>query len=308
MIVEQPLFQSTPVVVSRYVHPLDQAHHDPAEEVSASNAVSFIERGGFELFEGRRRWRLDPATLFVTRPGLTYRCAHDDERPDDVCLALHFAPEYFAEVAASATGAAGARRAPGSGRRRSGGMPPVVRRTDRLAYLNFRLTAALRGQEAATAVPVIAGEVLAEVVAGAGSGTGPATASFSDGHIARYARRVDAARALYASHYSEPLTLDGVAGEVGMSPFHFSRVFRALVGLPPHRYLRGVRLERAAERLRAGAGVTDTCHATGFNNLGHFIRAFRAAYGVTPSRYPSRACPAPARRSKKPQAAAAGVG
>ncbi|HUD70897.1 MAG TPA: helix-turn-helix transcriptional regulator, partial [Dongiaceae bacterium] len=81
------------------------------------------------------------------------------------------------------------------------------------------------------------------------------------------------------------LTLDAVARGVGMSPFHFCRVFRALVGLPPHRYLRRVRLERAAARLRAGAGVTDTCHATGFNNLGHFVRAFREAYGVPPGRF-----------------------
>jgi AraC-like DNA-binding protein len=46
-----------------------------------------------------------------------------------------------------------------------------------------------------------------------------------------------------------------------------------------------VRLLRAAQRLRAGAGVTDTCYATGFNNLSHFIRTFRRTLGVPPSRF-----------------------
>lgn len=275
MIVEQPLFRSDAVNLSRYAHPIDEAHRDPVEEVSTMHAVSFVERGGFDLFQGRRRWRLDPATLLVTHPGFTYRCAHDDERPDDVCLALHFGSEYLEEVGSIAGRAA-------RGAKPLARVRPVMRRTDRLAYLRHRLIAAARGPEAATAVPVVAGEILASVVRSEGG-----HAAWSDGHIARYARRVDAARALYAERYAEPLTLHGVAGEVGMSPFHFSRVFRSLVGLPPHRYLRGVRLERAAGRLRAGAGVTDTCHATGFNNLGHFIRVFSAAYGVTPSRYPA---------------------
>jgi len=82
-----------------------------------------------------------------------------------------------------------------------------------------------------------------------------------------------------------PPNLDDLAEEVGMSPFHFCRVFRALVGLPPHRYLRRVRLERSAARLEAGDGVTDTCHAVGFNNLSHFIRTFRRVLGVPPSRF-----------------------
>jgi AraC-like DNA-binding protein len=103
--------------------------------------------------------------------------------------------------------------------------------------------------------------------------------------IAWYARRVELAREMLATRFAEPLSLDRVAREAGMSPFHFSRVFRELVGMPPHRYLLRIRLLRAAQRLRAGDGVTETCLATGFNNLSHFIRTFHRVLGVPPSRF-----------------------
>jgi len=70
-----------------------------------------------------------------------------------------------------------------------------------------------------------------------------------------------------------------------MSPFHFARVFRELVGTPPHRYLLTVRLARAAALLREGTTVTDTCFAVGFGNFSHFIRLFRRTFGVSPSHF-----------------------
>ena len=270
MIAEHPVWSGGGVRLDRYDHPRDRAHRDPRGEVARGHAVSFIERGGFDLFHGRRRWRIDGATLFVTRPGFEYRCAHDAPHPDDVALSIHYEPEVR-EGIESALG------------RRLRVAPPVARRTDRLAYLRHRLLAASRGPEAATAVPDVAGEILAAI--GGTEGAETTAPPLSDGHVARYARRVEAARALYAAQYAEALTLDGVARAVGMSPFHFCRVFRALVGEPPHRHLRRVRLREAAARLEAGAGVTDTCHAVGFNNLSHFIRAFREAYGVAPGRH-----------------------
>ncbi|MDQ3805088.1 MAG: helix-turn-helix transcriptional regulator, partial [Acidobacteriota bacterium] len=103
--------------------------------------------------------------------------------------------------------------------------------------------------------------------------------------LAWYVERVEAARALLESDYAARHTLTTLARFAGMSPFHFARVFREFAGTPPHRYLIRVRLARASERLRDGAGVTDACYASGFDNLSHFIRLFRRAYGVSPSQF-----------------------
>ena len=77
-----------------------------------------------------------------------------------------------------------------------------------------------------------------------------------------------------------------------MSVFLFARVFRELVGMPPHKYLVHGRLNRARDLLRSGMPVTDVCYAAGFNNLSHFIRTFRAYFGVLPSKLKASSSPA----------------
>jgi AraC-like DNA-binding protein len=100
-----------------------------------------------------------------------------------------------------------------------------------------------------------------------------------------YAARVDRARSLMDAHFHQPLSLTRLSRDVGMSPFHFARVFRELAGVPPHRYLTAVRLTHAARQLREGASVTDTCLAVGFGSLSHFVTAFRRRYGASPSNW-----------------------
>ncbi len=82
---------------------------------------------------------------------------------------------------------------------------------------------------------------------------------------------------------AEDHSLWRLASRVAMSPYQFARVFGELVGVPPHRYLIRVRLQRARALLESGMSVTDACYTSGFNNLSHFIRTFRTHFGHTPS-------------------------
>lgn len=82
---------------------------------------------------------------------------------------------------------------------------------------------------------------------------------------------------------AEPLTLDILAKEAGLSPFHFARSFKRTVGLAPHRYVSARRLDRAKEALMTTRrSVEDIATSLGFENLGHFRRQFRAQFGVLP--------------------------
>jgi AraC-like DNA-binding protein len=99
-----------------------------------------------------------------------------------------------------------------------------------------------------------------------------------------YAERVVAARELIDCDPTADHSLWHLSSQVGMSVFLFARLFRELVGMPPHRYLVHRRLCCARDLLRSGMAVTDVCYASGFNNLSHFINSFRAHFGVSPSK------------------------
>jgi AraC-like DNA-binding protein len=96
--------------------------------------------------------------------------------------------------------------------------------------------------------------------------------------------RIRRAMAFIDASYAEPLSIDCIAKVAGMSRYHFSRLFRAQVGMSPHRYLTDVRMARASALLRSGRmSVTEAALTVGCNDLGRFGRTFRARYGVAPS-------------------------
>ena len=71
-----------------------------------------------------------------------------------------------------------------------------------------------------------------------------------------------------------------------MSPYHFLRTFRAVVGMTPHQYVLRPRLHRAALLLRRTtqpvAGIAFDC---GFGDLSTFNRRFKRVMGASPSEY-----------------------
>jgi AraC family transcriptional regulator len=74
-----------------------------------------------------------------------------------------------------------------------------------------------------------------------------------------------------------------------MSPYHFLRTFRAVVGMTPHQFILHTRLNRAAIRLRrTSESISAIAFATGFGDLSTFNRRFQRVMGQSPSAYRSR--------------------
>jgi AraC family transcriptional regulator of arabinose operon len=87
-------------------------------------------------------------------------------------------------------------------------------------------------------------------------------------------------------HVADPVQVTGLARLVALSPFYFIRMFKAHVGVTPHRYLTQARIERARELLRTSSlSVTQICHRVGFSSLSHFVTTFRKHTGMTPLEY-----------------------
>lgn len=92
-----------------------------------------------------------------------------------------------------------------------------------------------------------------------------------------------------ASRLDESVDLQALARVAGLSPFHFHRVFRGMVGETPVELLRRLRLERAACQLRdTSTPVTIIAFGAGYETHESFTRAFRAGFGVSPSEFRRR--------------------
>lgn len=93
------------------------------------------------------------------------------------------------------------------------------------------------------------------------------------------------ARELLGSRLMEPPSLEELAAAVGLSPFHFARVFRKATGLPPHAWLKQRRLEQARALLKQGCMPVNVAMQLGFADQSHLSRQFKQAYGVGPGEY-----------------------
>ncbi len=81
------------------------------------------------------------------------------------------------------------------------------------------------------------------------------------------------------------ITIEHLAQIANLSPFHFSRMFKASVGLTPHQQVMNIRIHRARELLLTGLSQLATSAACGFANQSHFSREFRKYYGITPRQF-----------------------
>ena len=99
-------------------------------------------------------------------------------------------------------------------------------------------------------------------------------------------RRLSIAKDILYSSYAQPLSMEVLCREIGMSQFHFIRLFTWCYGSSPYRMLRMVRLTKATELLASsGYSIYEIAALTGFEESNSFISAFKKEYGMPPGQY-----------------------
>lgn len=99
--------------------------------------------------------------------------------------------------------------------------------------------------------------------------------------------RVQKVIAILRENLAETPSLEEIGRRVGCSHFHLTRIFSQETGRSIFTHLRQLRLERAAELLRAGRlNVTEVALEVGYSSPSHFSMAFHEAYGCCPGLYP----------------------
>ena len=130
-------------------------------------------------------------------------------------------------------------------------------------------------------------EAVGEIVIRHGSSPHRGTAPLPAPRSTAALRRV---RDLLEAEYARPVTIRELADEAGLSTFHLIRVFRAMFGLPPYKYLEQIRIQQARRLIRHGFPLTHVVHATGFSDQSHLTRYFKRIVGVTPGSYARAGC------------------
>ena len=105
-----------------------------------------------------------------------------------------------------------------------------------------------------------------------------------DQNSADYHRIERAIRYLDASAPSRP-SLDDVARHVGMSPFHFQRLFTRWAGISPKRFTQVLALEYAKERLHDSRNMIDATYDAGLSSGGRLHDLFVKLDAVTPGEF-----------------------
>lgn len=124
--------------------------------------------------------------------------------------------------------------------------------------------------------------IVAEALSQIGGDQDPLFAAHGTSRDVRRAKR---ARDFIDAHIDEPITLERVAREAGMSISTLQRAFRGTTNMTAVEYLRRRRLDRARDLLRRGAiGIAAAARMAGYSNTANFSTAFKRQFGTPPSR------------------------
>jgi AraC family transcriptional regulator len=88
------------------------------------------------------------------------------------------------------------------------------------------------------------------------------------------------------AHIDSAINLSHIAQATNRSPSHIARIFRTELGMPPHRYLINLRVDKARRLLeKTSMSIAEIAYECGFAHQEHLTRLFRRHCGTTPAAY-----------------------
>src|SRR4051794_15749954 len=239
-------------------------HSKPFVERHSAHSIAYVRKGSFGCTKRGRSFELVAGSLMIGHPGGEYVCSHDHHICGDECLSFSYSPELVDEIGGK------------SDAWQAGCAPPLA---ELVVLGELAQAAACGGSDVGLDE---AGHALAnrfvEVISGRPQK--PLRANARD-------RRRAVETALWIdAHSHRAIDLEDAAGEAGLSPFHFLRLFSGVLGVSPHQYLVRSRLRPAARLLADDErAVTDIAYDVGFADLSNFVRTFHRAAGVSPLKF-----------------------
>ena len=241
----------------------------PFEERHNDICIAVVTEGTFRYRAAQGTAMLAPGAILLGNARTCFECGHE-HGVGDRCVSFHYTPALMESVLADIPGA----------RRIDFGaphLPPSLH----FAGLVAGAEAAREAGEPAELEEIALGLAGAAAPALSGDRRAKAPTRAEERRIAEAVRHIEASA-------EATISLGELAAQAGLSPFHFLRTFRRVVGMTPYQYLLRTRLHRAAVALRlTEQPVSAIAFDAGFNDLSTFNRRFLRTMGATPRRYRS---------------------
>lgn len=252
-------------------------------EFAGPLSIKAVARGTAEWRIGKARFEVDASSYLLLNHGQQYSITVD--APDPVETFCVFFKKGFVEDASRSVTAGDTSLLDHPSRETQVGFYERLRPRDaNISGVLDRMRAAVRGQSTeevdALLYPLALGlaglreDVIREI------GRTPASKASTRDELHR---RVHRAKQSLDESFTGDVTLEDIAREAYLSPFHFHRAFTAVFRETPHAYRTRRRLEMAARLLaETEQSVIDICLQTGFESPATFSTLFRKRYNLAP--------------------------
>jgi AraC family transcriptional regulator len=240
------------------------------EEEHTHYSIAIVLAGSFQYHSPAGHALMTPGSLMLGDPGQCFECGHE-HAAGDRCVAFWYSAEYFERLLSDA----GYRGRPAFAVPR---IPPLRMLAPVVAAAGATVMAPADGQWNEIGIELAARAVhLARGVSA--QYRAPVNA---EARVTRIVRSID-------GQPDASFTLERMARDASLSPYHFLRTFERLTGVTPHQYVLRARLRAAAIALSARRStILDIALECGFGDVSNFNRAFRAEFGVSPRAYGQR--------------------
>ncbi len=255
--------------VTEYHCPLEKGAPVAVEQFSQTT-ISIVRSGVFGFRSDRDDQLLSTGFVLLANPGQSYEISHD-HGGGDRCLTFRLQDAVLEDIAG---------RDPRSTVKRyfARSVLPPIPRVDALRLLAEQHLASGGAGLGLEELGLALAACVLEHTTSPPRRTPPVTRRTRDAvftaldHLERNA--------------SEECSLSGLAAVVGLSPYHFLRLFKREIGVTPYRFLMQVRIRNAVELLRGTRlPVTEIAFSVGFGDLSNFTNFFRREIGCSPSQF-----------------------
>ena len=230
--------------------------------------IAAVVSGSFQYRSVHGTETLAPGALLLGNAGSMYECSFEHS-PGDRCIGFYYTQECLEQI--------------------SEGLPAAMRtefRTHRIPPIPEILPLAAWAAMQTVVQDTVRWEELSFAVAGDVLTLLSGDARSDHRQTGRNERRISGVLQVIESRHVEPLSIAELAGIAGMSPYHFMRIFRDVVGVTPYQYLLRTRLRHAAVDLgTTQEPISAIAFDAGFGDLSTFAAMFRRAFGLSPGRY-----------------------